>query len=504
MRVEKGFQPIQLKICDESSSCACGDISCSQLALTTDKFSFQLQNDVNFLSEDVILNGDFATSDLTNWTDDGSGNAWSGATDAACVQADSGILWQDQEMNICECYRLVFDLKSDLPESCFLSILAYNGSDWVTLEQYSDIDATDDIVLVICPDVAYTRIGFQFTQTGTACDEAVLCIDNIELRNYAVTINIYNCCTDTLIDTVENCDIQFTETHVLVSGLWSDYVSAKGCYKFCIDDFELVLNYTFELDISDWTQTGTGEAFTWNAGRIEVALTALSINSQIIEQEVDLPVCDYSLIVDIDGSDYDFEVYINDTLETTITAIGTTTISISKDYVITKIGFKFINNGGNITDTINFISIVKDLCSNCICIADSHPFCTNILTSRHSEDTTEWDFESDTDFKFFLRLYSRKINPRYPTEEELYLSSAGVNTLNYSRNEKIWEFQIERVPEYIWDAIQDMFSFDELTIAGIRYVKVEGDIDPNWKRGNTKLASGSIEIKKGTDNRVSN
>jgi|GEM_PF-4841935 len=316
------------------------------------------------------------------------------------------------------------------------------------------------------------------------------------------TIDIVDC-NGNVIDQINDADYYVNESIVQVVGNWSDYVTVEGCYRFIIRGVEIVINGTFDTNLDDWVDSGAD--WEWDAGVAKIP--AGNYTSSVLTQTFSKPVClqdDVNLTLNAVAGDIDFtDVYVNGILHTTVNGAGNKSVTIVSGTTLTSIGFSISNFNTANRCSLDDVSILKDYRTRPTCIYTEAPVCTVSFEAWNNVNMTNIDFESDTtrQFKLYARLQAEIINPRYPTEEEIYLSSAGNNTLNYARSEKVWDLNFARISEMTWDALTTIFMCYYLYFDGDRFIKLPGDIEPNWQKSNKYLATGSVQVKKQTENR---
>jgi hypothetical protein len=329
------------------------------------------------------------------------------------------------------------------------------------------------------------RFAFQFTNLNNQFGEGT-----------EPDIDILNYCDDTEIDTIDAADFANTEEIVTANGKWSDYITDDGCYYFRLNDVQMALNRLWATNFDDWTALAVNA--TWSSQIPGARLTGTGLGGGSVEQIYE-NICTKDAVISVDVftlASPTIKYFVNNVEVSSFTA----GYNVPDGTIIESIRIEVSGlNNAEVVDFTNF-SFTNSYDSNPICVYDTLDFCNIDIEAYSTADHSDFEFAT-SGFKFYLALKGAISNPRYPTEEEIYLSSAGQNTLVYARSEKHYDLLIDRCMEDTWDAITSIMMCDYIYINGTRYVKVEGDIEPKWSRSNKYLAGGTITIKKHTENR---
>lgn len=493
MTIIKKFQPIDFDYCAPDEECGIREPYCWGIANFTDPLTIQFDEPDSLLDDDIIVGGAFpaGTIDVAGWFNFGAGNDWADGTNEACVTPNSKYLRQAISISECDCYKLVFDLTTDLADTCDLTFELYDGSAWTVIETWNDIDATDDLELCFCAEDDYTHIGFKFEGT---CD-GDKCIDNVRLFPFRPTVKIKTCDNED-VDTISTCDINLYCTHWnVVVDAWSDYVSDIGCYKICIEDAEFIVNGTFTNKLLGWDQTGTGETWSEVGGRATVNLTNIDNVSKYLEQDTEiLQECEHTLTYTIVTATAPFElrVYVNDVLVRTDTTTGNKSVALPINTDIEKISFRFAYLGvaeEGFNYELDNVSIQETICSKCVCL-DTHD-CTLLLSGTQDNDAR--DFYFDDDFTFWLRISAELLNSNPTFDDNISRKSNGYFNQLYGDVYVSKDLTVYAQPNYIWEAMFRMIIFNEFRIEGTEYIKKEGDPEIVFK---DNFGEGIVEVVK--------
>lgn len=89
-------------------------------------------------------------------------------------------------------------------------------------------------------------------------------------------------------------------------------------------------------------------------------------------------------------------------------------------------------------------------------------------------------------------------NADYTYDEDYHNTSAGRYFPVYVDSVKMQEMWVERVPEYIHDALRLGVVHDHFTINGESYSKAEGGYSPDWNTPQSLLAPVIVKVRKRT------
>lgn len=86
----------------------------------------------------------------------------------------------------------------------------------------------------------------------------------------------------------------------------------------------------------------------------------------------------------------------------------------------------------------------------------------------------------------------------YTYDEDYHTTSAGRFFPVYVDSVKMQEMWVERVPEYIHDALRLGVVHDHFTINGVSYSKAEGGYSPDWSTPDSFLAPVIVKVRQRT------
>lgn len=511
-------QPIHFRFC---KLCDCVGQDCTgtnQIAEFTDSFSFQLNNEGQFLQNELLMDGtdwygDFEDGTAINggyWSDGGAAdwainavNPLDGTTDViTTAYSDSAILFNSTVIpTVLTGQWVQFSfLHSTIPVGNSLEVYYYTGGSPVLLTTLTGLVAQGYYYISFIAPADITGIGFKHIVTV----ETYLQLDNISIMKYDFSgFKIFDCCTDNLqIAVLDDSNFTVTEDTITFIDIWENYISNYGYYKICIDDVEIFLNHSFYASFNDWSQSGLGSDWDWTAPGSALTSLVGDASSKMLNQDVSLPKgCEFTINIDQNSGGYrQLDLYLNNVLYTSwITGGSVSATIISKNASITNIGLIMTNtnSGGGADDfVINEVSIVTDICSDCIHIAEEHE-CSLYVTATQTNDA--FGFEFDGTFVMYQRLFADlfKHNPEY--EQVNLRSSYGITTQIFGDLKRFYDFKVYRIPGYLWEALEIMIITNTLTIDGIRYVKNEGSIELDWDN-RQEYASGTITLINQTEN----
>jgi len=500
----KGYQPAKFSPCS-NLHCNEKEEKC-QLANYTDSFNVQFNDQMNLLNyTNRILNGDFGTGDLTDWdTIPDVGDDWvynSGHVEVIPNGGGNPVLYQCSPFDECVLnYYVQFDY---VVPDCTLQFGFYDGT----------LPGTVEVVGEIVGSTSGTYTGFWEFPLDVAAAGVMDCIffrtdgtsefavelDNIIVYGFTAAPVLRDCC-DNDIKTIDPCDLYYTSgcgDDWGVAFNWNDYVSTLWKVKVCFPDMEMIKNSAFFFGNMDWMEGITGADWTFTSGLAEVTLTASTISKTLI-QDTDLPPCDYSLVITYEVanpfSDGTVFLYLNGDLYDSVTVgagpEANTTFAIDYDYHIETISI-YYSSTANQTVSIDSISIVTDLCSECYCVGDHD--CTNLIEARNNNDAFGLVFGATTVFS--LRVESELLNYKDEATESIVEGSAGTNQLYFAQFKGMKDLKIYSEPEYIWEALQMMLRVTDLRINKQSYTKKEGNIEMTFQR-TLQEYSGSVTVMK--------
>lgn len=147
-------------------------------------------------------------------------------------------------------------------------------------------------------------------------------------------------------------------------------------------------------------------------------------------------------------------------------------------------------------DTWNGTSFVEQDCTECYCLADTHP-CTLLFTQTNDENAFGVDYATAS-FTWSQRLRAKLVNPRYPLDIINNKDNLGVLNLLSGEQEKTPHLISDDWPEYVHDWVSVMLIHDTWTIDASRYVAEPEDYEPIWRDPNGKLtlSKSRTEVKK--------
>ncbi len=497
----KGFQPAKFSPCS-TLHCNEKEEKC-QLANYTDHFEAQFNDMMNLLVfTNRVTDGDFSSGALLpSWPqtavalDDWVWNA--NHAEIIHNEATAETLYQENVLDECVSnYFIQFDYVIPSPVELEFGCSSTAGTltnEWGTIPAGS---GTYQGIHSIFGD--YVDIYF-WPKTGNS--ESPVTIDNIIVYGFLATPQLRDCC-DNYIKSIDPCDLYYTSGCGDDWGLafnWNDYVSTPWKVKVCFPDMELIRNAEFFFTNLDWNESGSGQAWTFAGGLAYVALTSSTV-SKLLYQDVDLPICDYSLVITYEAtnpfSDGTVYLYINNEIYDSVTVgagfVGNTTFAIDYDYHIEMIGLYFTSTG-NQTVSIDSVSIVKDICSECYCVGDHD--CSNLIEARNNNDAFGLVFGATTVFS--LRVESELLNYKDEATESIIEGSAGTNQLYFAQFKGLKDLKIYGEPEYVWEALQMMMRVTDMRINKVRYTKKEGNFEMTFNR-TLQEYSGSILVMKKT------
>lgn len=177
-------------------------------------------------------------------------------------------------------------------------------------------------------------------------------------------------------------------------------------------------------------------------------------------------------------------------------------INSSDEIVFEMTSFNLVESiGGHLTYQVDWSNLPNDTYrivfedgiinyeSVCLCLKSD--VCKTILLSWHNEsDAYEFNY---TDFRPVLRVEGKVWKPSYTKDKEVFTDNSGTRFIVSSRASKRRVLSIERVPEYIHDAIAIGLEHDHFYINGQEYVNEEDDYAPAWVNS-SNLSPVEIEV----------
>lgn len=129
--------------------------------------------------------------------------------------------------------------------------------------------------------------------------------------------------------------------------------------------------------------------------------------------------------------------------------------------------------------------------STCLCLK-SDTSCTIVLKWQNDSDAYGFNY-SDLDFEPQVRVVGKIWKPGYPKQKESFVDNAGNSAIISSRTRKRYLMQLERLPEYIHDAISIGLEHDHFYGKDIELVNEDDDYQPAWNN-HSNLATSETEL----------
>jgi len=307
---------------------------------------------------------------------------------------------------------------------------------------------------------------------------------------------------------------------ILVDFPWTN-VAVNNCYKFCImklDDFDnLVLNGDF-IDTSIWNLTGASK---WTIGGGVINYLGGGLPSTNADRTFDQVIIleagkTYTLSFEITNYVAGAVQVIFDGVTIIIAnANGTHTATITPLVAGGLLEFRGSSADNGDFDLDNVSVLLDDEFKLCAFVSECYDLrtkwdCSMLLSWENDTDYCDFDYETfqngygQNAFKNFLRVFSKLENPRYPKDKTIHLLSDGRTLLLHSKTEKIYEFFVDLMPEYLHDALSvglehDTFKIEESFIPQQEdeYINIEQDYEPDWA-DDLRVGTVRVNLKKKT------
>lgn len=143
----------------------------------------------------------------------------------------------------------------------------------------------------------------------------------------------------------------------------------------------------------------------------------------------------------------------------------------------------------------------EEYCSECFSLEDEQCCSGEYLTLQWTNNDDGFGFNyTSMPLVHSLTIKGGLRNADYPYDEDYFNTSSGRFFPVYVDAVKTQEMWVERIPEYIHDALRLGVVHDEFTINGQTYSKAEGGYSPDWDTPNSFLAPVIVKVRKRTQN----
>lgn len=296
-----------------------------------------------------------------------------------------------------------------------------------------------------------------------------------------------------------------------------------GCYKFklfdpcndCFSNDNIIVNPTFDVDLSGWTVAG---GWAWSAGN------AMVTNNGALTQDlgVNQPICVRIEVLSMTGNPT-FTLRISQSpsggpvTDLVITTPGVYSLFGSGGFIhLSNVG---VGSTVTVNDVYGIVSAAVQPCdpycyqveSNCLNWRESHE-CTKHIVAYCEENSLGFNFGSTTYVGTGFTLQERfrivNFNPTHDKDRNIQLDSAGAKKLVFAQNEKQYQMRFDYLDQRGHDVIAAMMDCDVIQINHgeidayptpydlvKEYVCLTEDYEPEWaERGERNLAQSQIEI----------
>lgn len=166
------------------------------------------------------------------------------------------------------------------------------------------------------------------------------------------------------------------------------------------------------------------------------------------------------------------------------------------EYIQYQIDWTSINEG---TYKIVFSDGILDYESYCLCLKSDT--CKNLVLSWNN-DSSAYGFNFiDLEFTPQVRVLGKLWKPSYPKEKDVFIDNSGQRKIISSRTSKQELLSIERLPQYLHDAISIGLEHDHFYINDVEYVNEGDEYTPAWVNS-SNLAPVGIEVFKKRQNLI--
>jgi len=367
-----------------------------------------------------------------------------------------------------------------------------------------------------------------FAAPGVLCFEFTDffgCISDIQLHRLIVPQFVIEN-TETgqqYLDLNQGAYLNFTEDRVTIKFQPLEFLP-YACYKICVIDTclfvgtpNLVLNGTFDSDLSDWN---AGAGWAWDVSNGGEAFFDINTGFGGMEQDFiggSQNVCARITINDISGVGAFVRFAIRDGANVIVDSLDITEPGVySLCGVAEKVTINPSNTANNSIelDNIGIFAITDcddcstyDYCSNCIKFAEDFGTCDLLIQSYNNENGSwgfVWNNSSGTNiFKLSHRIQSKVWHPLYPEESNDYTFSDGTTSDTFAQTDKVWTLGIDPEMERAHDVIRLQKRSDHFIIEDVNgsteYWADKGDYNPDWPDGGCRApANIKVRIKTST------
>jgi hypothetical protein len=284
-----------------------------------------------------------------------------------------------------------------------------------------------------------------------------------------------------------------------------------------IQGIQNLKNEEFDTNLDDWSQSGAGNAWAWDAGGGDGSArsnTVGAVNSAYLSQSIAIKSnvnggVELSLDVQLNTSvsavgTVRFKIYgfLNDVPteigEALIPGAGVSTLS---DIQLTlgnfdAIGFALVTEGGEYTVDVNYfrisyIQFVKK--SDCIDMRNAH-LCTKLISYTNADNFDGLIYEISPQPTFYKRIPANWVDSQNPqTLEDLELSNGVIVTVRQTIQEK-QELEIGFLPWHEHKTIQKIFMHDTFVMDEIQWKRRDAYEAPKVKDYALKKATVLLTI----------
>lgn len=143
----------------------------------------------------------------------------------------------------------------------------------------------------------------------------------------------------------------------------------------------------------------------------------------------------------------------------------------------------------------------EEYCSECFSLEDEQCCSGEYLSLQWTNNDDGYGFNyTSMPLVHSLTIKGGLRNADYPYDEDYFNTSGGRFFPVYVEAVKTQEMWVERIPEYIHDALRLGVVHDEFTINGQTYSKAEGGYSPDWDTPNSFLAPVIVKVRRRTQN----
>ena len=302
----------------------------------------------------------------------------------------------------------------------------------------------------------------------------------------------------------------FAENTLTVNINWASLGLSNNCYYLCLLDPCVNSNgQNYPASITNCEITGSGTGWTYGSawkyesndlvGKYNVSRAEDELSQTEVFDTFTNSYCVEIVLSKMTGT---IEVYFGTNLITTLTTVGTHTVT----GVATTTGtlFLLLTSGTCTVDSIcpcstNPLYFVCNYQSNTFKLASYTTDCTKLINACNNENGLGFVFNG-SGFSPRLRVESKFRQSKYKGERSVYEDSKGKKKVTYFSGRKEKMLCIDLQPEYVHDFLRLLLGFDNVYIDNTLYSVEDDEYNVNYNDASDNIGSVRITVSEQTQN----